>query len=61
MAIEGTLVEQDKNLHSPPGSLVGTPVYLAPEVALSSQSGHIYNGQVQLYCLNAHMIDLHMQ
>lgn len=38
---------QDENLQSAPGTRVGTPAYLAPEVILNAQ-GTKYDGKVAL-------------
>lgn len=42
-------VVQDENLQSAPGSRVGTPAYLAPEVILTTQ-GNKYNAKVWPSC-----------
>jgi serine/threonine protein kinase len=38
---------KDENCHSAPGSCVGTPAYLAPEV-LSTQKGQSYNAKASM-------------
>ena len=43
---EKQIGSQGKELRSPPGSLIGLPTYVAPEILLSAQSGSTYNGQV---------------
>lgn len=43
------VVSQHENFQSAPGSRVGTPAYLAPEVILTTK-GKTYNAKVGLQC-----------
>ena len=45
---------KDENYQSAPGSRVGTPAYLAPEV-ISNVEGQHYDAKVSHCCLHAHV------
>ena len=52
--LTGSVSLQDENLQSAPGSRVGTPAYLAPEVILTTQ-GNKYNAKVSTAPGNEHV------